>query len=163
MEFIPARIRAGEWIIGAGGVLLLVSLFGLDWFSVSSTFAPTEAALGRATSFTGWSVLAHLRWLVLVLGLGAILTWYLQGSRRAPALPVCATVLTTTLGALGLLALIYRVLINEPGALLTRGAGAYVALLSTLAVVAGGYVSLREDGIRPADAPQDIETVRLAH
>jgi hypothetical protein len=53
--------------------------------------------------------------------------------------------------------LIYRVLIDPPP---HEQAGAYLGLLSAVALAYGGYLSLRQEGIAPTDAPTEIPVVR---
>ncbi len=138
-------------------------MFLLPWYGVKSVLAPGLALSGHATSFDGWNGLSHLRWLVLVTLLVAVAVVWLQGTRRAPALPVTFDMILTLLALLTVLALIYRVLIDVPGAnsLVERKVGAYVGLIASVALFYGGYASLRGEGLPDRDARTDIETVSL--
>src|SRR5947209_11735137 len=60
MDLDPARLRRGELLAGTGGVLLLVFLVAGTWSS------------HHGTSRTGWQLLTHLRWLLLVTSVAAI-------------------------------------------------------------------------------------------
>jgi hypothetical protein len=115
---------------------------------------------------TGWDGLTNVRWLILVTVACGLLLVFLQASRKAPALPVSFSVIVTVLAVLTVLALIYRVLINEPGpdGYVDQQVGAFVGLVSSIALVYGGYASMRQEGIAPRDAPAlaDIEVVRLS-
>jgi len=163
VDFDPARLRLGEWVVGASGLTLLFALIALSWYGLKTRLAPTAAQLGVATSVSGWTGLTHVRWLVLVTLLAALALVFFQATRRAPAIPVSFSVIVTVLGIVTVIALIYRVLINTPGPdqLVELRAGAYVGLLSALALSYGGYLSMREEGIAERDAPQEIETLRL--
>jgi hypothetical protein len=163
MEFDGSRLRRGELIAGGGAVVLLASLFGLSWYGVKSPFAPTAATLGRTTSFTGWDGLSHLRWLVLLTAVLALALVWLQAANRAPALPAAVSVILTVIALIDALALIWRVLIDVPGAnsLVDRKAGAFIGLVAAIAIVYGGYRSLREEGLPARDARTEIETVKL--
>jgi hypothetical protein len=163
MDFDPSRLRRGEVIAGASAVLLLVFLLFFRWYGLSGRFAPAAASLGRPTSFTGWDSLTNLRWLLLVTILAALALTFLQATQRAPALPASMSVILTALGLLAVLALIYRVVINVPGAddLLDQKPGAWLGLASAIGIMYGGYASLRHEGIAPRDARTEIETVRL--
>jgi hypothetical protein len=97
VSFRLSRLRAGEWLIGVASLALLVILFVVPWFGLPATYAHAAASLGAASSFSGWESLTVIRWLILVLGLGGLLCWYLQARCLAPALPVCAVVLETAL------------------------------------------------------------------
>jgi hypothetical protein len=60
-------------------------------------------------------------------------------------------------GAITVLALVYRVLINPPA---HQHAAAFLGLLSAVGLAYGGYLSLREEGIARRDTPRDIPVVR---
>ncbi len=36
MDFVPARLRKGEIIVGAGSLVLLASMFVLKWFGLNT-------------------------------------------------------------------------------------------------------------------------------
>jgi hypothetical protein len=163
MDFDPSRLRRGEVIVGTGSVVLLASMFVLEWYGITAQLRPTAASLGFSTSIDGWDALTNVRWLMLVTIACGLALVYLQAARRAPAIPVTVSVLVTVLGLVTMLVLIYRVLINEPGsdAVIEQKAGAFVGLASAIAIVIGGYLSMRDEGIAHKDAPAEIETVRL--
>jgi hypothetical protein len=163
VEFDRSRLRNGEWIVGAGSLVLLASTFLFKWYALSGPLVQTASKLGISTSVNGWHALSNLRWLIVLTGLVGLAMFYVQGSRRAPALPVSLTVIATVLGFLTSIALIYRVVIDKPGGYsdIQLRFGAIAAMLSAIAITTGGYRSLREDGIAPADGPSEIETVKL--
>ncbi len=154
MDIEISRLRPGEVICGAGGVLLLVLLFALPWYGVKST-------VGGTTTISGWDALTTLRWLLLVTAVAAVALAYFQATRSAPAIPVTLSVIVTALGILSALALIYRVLINVPGSdsLVDARVGAYLGLAVAVAILYGGYESMRREGISAEDAPTEIDTV----
>jgi hypothetical protein len=162
MRIDISRLRPGEIIAGAGAVLLLVLMFAVPWYGVKSTPSPTASSLGVSTSINGWDSLSHLRWLLIVTIIAALALAYFQATRRAPAIPVNLSVIVTVLGLVSSLALIYRVLINVPGSdsVVDARVGAYVGLVSALAILYGGFASMRQEGIAPQDAPAEIETIR---
>jgi hypothetical protein len=157
------RLRDGEWLLGVSAILLLVCLFGLPWYGFTGVYGPTAAVLGVKTSYDGWQSLEIIRFLIVLLGLGGVTSWWLSATRPAAALPVCATVLEFALGLIVLLCLIDRVLVNLPvdSSLVEAKVGAYLALLFTFTLLIGAYRSLRRDGVSPRDAPGEIETLRL--
>jgi len=157
MDFDPARLRKGEMIVGASAIVLLASIFVLTWYRLRTV------RLGVPTSVDGWNGLANLRWLLLVTGLAGLALVFFQATRRAPAVPVSFSVIAAVLGLLSSLALIYRVLINQPGPnnLIDQKAGGFVGLAAALVLTWGAYLSLREEGTLERDGPGEIETVRL--
>jgi hypothetical protein len=162
VDFDPSRLRRGELIVGASAIVLLASMFALKWYGLSSAIGPTATKLGVASSLDGWTALSRIHWLLaltIACSLGLV---FVQATRRAPALPVSMSVIVLVLAILTALALLYRVVINEPGAdnLVEQKAGAFVGLISAIALLFGSYQSLRQEGIAARDAPAEIETVR---
>ncbi len=150
--------------MGAGSLVLLASTFLFKWYALSGPLVQTASKfLGLSTSINGWDALSNLRWLIVLTGLVGLALVYVQGSRRAPALPISLTVIVSVLGFLTSIALIYRVVINPPGGYsdIQLRFGAFAAMFSAIAITIGSYRSLRVDGIAPADAPGEIETVKL--
>jgi cytochrome bd-type quinol oxidase subunit 2 len=148
MDFEPARLRRGELLAGAGAVLLLVFLLAGKWYGHGSG------------ARTGWQALPVLRWLLVLTIAAAFALVFAQVTRRSPAIPVTLSLIVTVLGVITVLALIYRVLISPPA---HEQAGAYLALLSAVGLAYGGYLSMREEGIAPRDAPRDIPVVKPGH
>jgi len=149
--------------VGAGSVVMLASMFVLKWYGLTAQPRPTAASLGVSTSLNGWDALTNARWLMLLTIACGLALVFLQAARRAPAIPVTLSVLVTVLALITLLVLIYRVIINEPGndAVTEQKAGAFVGLASAIAIVIGGYLSMRDEGIADKDAPAEIETASL--
>ncbi len=161
MDLDPSRLRRGEWTAAVGAVVLLASTFLLPWYAVKGPYRPTASLLGVATSPDGWHSLSAVRWLIVATAIVALALAWLQASRRAPALPVTFSVIVTVLALITTLILIYRVLINVPGAdsVVDQRAGAYLGLLSACAVLYGGFRSMRIEGVAERDGPGEIETV----
>jgi hypothetical protein len=161
MDIELSRLRPGEVVAGLGGLVLLFSLFVTTWYGTTGPISPTAALLGASTSYNGWHALTDLRWLILITAVAGIALAYYQATRRAPAIPVSLSVIVTVLALLTVLFLIYRVLINVPGpdSVIDRKAGAYLGLISSLAILYGGYASMRKEGVRLLDGPGDIPTV----
>ena len=142
-----SRLRSGELIAGAGGVALLVVMF-LDWYALEGI---GEVA---ANAWEAFSITDLILALTALSGIGlAVLT----AARRSPALPVAASVITTTLGALATLLVLYRIL-NQPGPneFVEVKLGAYLGFLSVLAITAGGYRSMRDEEGEGAPMPTDV-------
>jgi peptidoglycan biosynthesis protein MviN/MurJ (putative lipid II flippase) len=150
MDLKLSRLRSGEWIAGAGALVLLVTML-LPWYGY--------AGASGVAQITGWDVFIRLRWLILVTIIAGLALAVLQAACRAPAIPVSLSVIVTVLGALTSLWLIYRVLISVPGSdgLLDQKPAAYVGLASALALTVGGFRSLRQedrpDPARNAEIP----------
>lgn len=152
-----ARLRAGELIAGGGGLALLAFLFLVPWYGAGATRA------SRAVPYTvnGWHGLTHLRWLMLATILVSLVLVIAQTTRRAPALPVTISVISTVLGAVNAILLAYRVLVDVPGTGTSQRVGAYLGLISAVTIAYGAYRSLRQEGVRSADGPGQIERVTV--
>jgi hypothetical protein len=143
------RLRAGEWLAGAGGLLLIGSLLLLPWY---------EADSGEITGFEVFSIVDILLTLISLL---AIALPVLQATQDSPAMPVGAGVLCVPLGFAGFVLVLYR-LLDEPGvpggdAVVDVRLGAYLGLLAMAAITAGGWLSIateRVRGLPPAPEPE---------
>jgi hypothetical protein len=163
MRPLLSRVRAPEWAIGASALGLGLSL-ALEWYGPPDASLDTGAGSALrgpgALAACGFDALPTLRWLVVASSLSGVGTWWLQATRRAPALPVCATVVTWTLSAINGALIAGRVAVGRPASAAPR-AGAFVGLAFALALPAAAYRSMRRDGIRPEDGPERIETIAL--
>lgn len=130
-----SRLRLGEVVAGAGAATLLVALLALDWFEFS----------GAAAS--GWDSLELLRFLLLVVVALAFTLVALTLLARPVAIPVAAAVVTTGTAIVAVLALLYRVGLDEPGdnALVEVELGAYIGLAAVTAVAAGGWRTMQDE------------------
>jgi hypothetical protein len=155
------RLRDGEWIAGAGGTVLLVSLF-LRWYSASLADlldGAGGAAAGLSVTATAWQAFSVLDVVLAALALIPLALVWFQATRRSPSVPVAFSVLTVVAGGLATLLILYRI-INQPGPndLVDVELGAYLGLLSAVAITAGGWRSLRVEALPGAQPPpiQDL-------
>ena len=150
----PSRLRWPEWVVGISAVVMLVALFGMNWFTVGSGGLPQTSY-----SLNGWHGLSHGRWLLLITILAGLALFVLQATRPTPTLPSTMSVVVLILGLLATIWLVVRVIIDPPAG---RDAGGWVALASAIALTLGGWRSLATEGIAPEDAPADIPLVTSA-
>jgi len=135
------RVRVGEIVAGAAGVLLLISMF-FDWYTVES----------RDDGLSAWAAFSFVDLLLALVALLGIALAVSQVVGRGPALPVALGVITTTLALAGVLLALYRIL-NQPGPNDAIGvsAGAWIGLAAAVAVFLGAWLSLSDERPRPAD------------
>jgi hypothetical protein len=98
---------------------------------------------------------AVLAVLLTALAVLALALAVLQATRTSPSKPVAAGVLTATFGPIGVL----LVLLN------LGGGGALVALAATIAIAAGGWLSIRAEHVRglpPGPEPELRQPPRIA-
>src|SRR5437588_7060217 len=106
MHLKSSRLRRPEWVIGIGGVVLLLATFLLPWYTVVKSSAPPGPKYFITESIDGWHGLAVVRWLIVLTILAAFAVVFFQARERAPALPVAFTMLAAPLAGLTLLWLI---------------------------------------------------------
>lgn len=145
--------------MGAGGVLLLIAMLLMPWYTLTLSSQPPGPIALIPEQVDGWHGLTVGRWFLLLAILLALAAAFFQAQRRAPALPVTLSVLASMLGGGCVLWLIIRVLIAPPGG---RGIGGWIGLLGAAAIAYGGYRSMRLEGIASEDGPAEIPTIDLA-
>ena len=138
------RLRAGEWIVGAAGLVLLVSLF-LSWYD------------GQ----TGWESLGILDVILALVALDALAIPIVTAAYRVPALPLAHQSLTTLIAAVAVLLVLGRVL-NIPDWASGREGGLWLGLGAPLGVLAGGLIAMRDERRTPPGEHTDLTGVPVA-
>jgi hypothetical protein len=140
------RLRVGEWIVGACGVLLLVALF-LTWYSDPKV--------------SGWEAFTFLDLILAVVALAAISVPIVTAAHRVPALPLALESLTALLGLIALVLVVIRVL-NLPGEADTREVGVWLGLVTTLGIFGGGMLGMRDERRSPKGRHTDVSGVPVS-
>jgi hypothetical protein len=140
------RLRVGEWIVGAAGLLLLVSLF-LDWYGDPSR--------------TGWEAFTVLDVILALVALAAMSVPVVTATHGVPALPLAVEALTALLGLVALLLVVIRVL-NLPGDADGRELGLWLGLVATLGVFAGAMIGIRDERLSPHGRQTDATGVPVS-
>lgn len=164
MSFDPSRLRRGEVVAGLSAIALLAFEFLTPWYGLTGRAELVARAHDIPTSVNAFNGLTVIRWLLLVTVAVTLLLVYLQGSRRAPALPASLSVIVLVLATVTVVVLVYRVLLDVPqldiptvSDQVQAQAGAYLALVSALVLTYGAFSSLREedqaDPVRNAQIP----------
>lgn len=137
MSFDHTRLRFGETIAGVSAIVLFIVMF-FDWF-------------GRgAVSFNAWNAFGLIDLYLLLTVIVALGLVTLTATQQTVALPVAASVITTVLGIIAVLLVLFRI-IDPPGfglagLDLSPKVGAFLGLISSAGVAFGGYQSMREEG-----------------
>jgi hypothetical protein len=171
------RLRPGEAIAGACGVLLLVVMF-LPWYEIGGSLPEARRNAVEAVAKSSGIDLTRNAWqsfsvtdIVLLLAvLAAIGLALLTITQRSVALPVAASVVVTFFGALAAVMVLIR-LIDEPGFVIAGGRDlpdsviairvwAYVGLVLSLGIALGGFLAMADEGERltAAESAPDPET-----
>jgi hypothetical protein len=165
-----SRVRTSEWLAGLAGLLVLVSMFGFDWYEIGGTAGPAIDALGsigvdaetgikawESQGFTG--TIANL--VILAAAFCGIGLAVLAATSRTVALPVAASALTAQLGAAAVVMVILRMIFQPgPNELVDLQPGIFVALAGSALVTWGGWRSMEEEmgPYSPAAAPASDPT-----
>jgi hypothetical protein len=131
------RVRVGEWLAGAGGVLMIVSLLQ-PWYAGAS----------------GYEALSVIDIVLTLIALLALSLPVLQATRESPALPVGAGVLSAAFGIPGVLLVLFR-LIDDPFSGAQVRAGAWLGLAAALAIEVGAWRSIAGEYVE--GLPPDLE------
>jgi hypothetical protein len=151
-----SRLRRGDLIAGLGGVALLIVMF-LDWYGAggSATFQGQDITI--SLGLNAWEAFSITDLVLALTAVCGIALAVITASRRSPALPVAASVLTSTVGALATLLVFYRIL-NQPGPneFFDVKLGAFLGFLSVLAIAVGGWLAMRDEQWEGAPMPTDV-------
>jgi hypothetical protein len=142
------RLRAGEWIAGLSGLVLLVALF-LPWYG------------DDAGTRTGWQSLGALDVVLALVALAALAIPVVTAIERVPAVPLALQSLTTLVGMLAVVLVLIRVL-NMPDWATGREWGLWVGLVATLGIVVGGLIAMRDERLTRGDRHTDLTGVPVA-
>lgn len=140
------RLRVGEWIVGACGVLMLVALFA-PWYGNPSSSA--------------WEAFTILDVILALIALAAVSVPLVTATHRVPAVPLAIESLTALFGALGVVLVVIRVL-NLPDDLHGREWGLWLGLVAALGIVAGDLVAMRDERRSPGGRHTDLSGVPVS-
>jgi uncharacterized membrane protein len=125
------RMRSGELAALAGAVCVIVALT-LPWY---------ENLEGKLSA---WSTFGPAVVLLMIATLAALALAFTTLTERSTALPVAAAVWSTLFAIIGVIAAIVRVL-ERPHNAGSLCAGAWLALLGALLMLAGSWQSMRDE------------------
>lgn len=140
------RLRVGEWIVGASGLLLVIALF-LPWYGDPSS--------------TAWEAFTVLDLILALLALAALSVPIVTATQRVPAVPLAVESLTALFGLVAVVLVLIRVL-NLPGDADGRDIGLWLGLLATLGITAGGLFAMRDERRSPEGRYTDVTGVPLS-
>ena len=150
------RLRQGEVIAGLGGLALLLVMF-LDWYSAGGSATLNGRTIEVKLGLNAWEAFSVTDLILALTAVSGIALAVITATRRSPALPVAASVITATLGALATLLVFYRIL-NQPGPneFIEVKLGAFLGFLSVLAIAVGGWLAIRDEQWEEAPVPTDV-------
>ncbi|HWX87394.1 MAG TPA: hypothetical protein VNX67_04395 [Solirubrobacteraceae bacterium] len=139
------RLRLGELGVLLGVVGIVVALT-LPWY---------ENAGGKLSAWATFGLAVILLMLAALVGLVLVVATVAE---RSTALPVAAAVWSTLFGFIGVIAAIVR-LLERPDRSFSLCAGAWVAFVGALLILAGSWQSMRDErtGLYPSANPEPRE------
>jgi hypothetical protein len=146
------KLRRGELVAAVGGILLLITLFFVDWYSAgASVTLPLGTTVNVHGDFGAWDgegffgFLANL--VILSAGVAAITLAVLKATSRTVALPMAASAITAALGIAAVLMVLLRMVFQPgPNDLVDLKFGIVLALIASLIVAYGGWDAMKEEG-----------------
>lgn len=151
------RLRAGEWIVAASGIVLFLALF-LPWYTVDAD-----------QSTTAWESFAVLDIVLALIAASTALLLVVTASQPVPAVPVALDALVALAGLVATVLVIIRV-VDLPDGAAGREWALWLGLGGSLGILTGGMLAMRDERLpppgrhtdltgRPAPPPADIETI----
>jgi hypothetical protein len=157
-----SRIRRGEMIAAAGGLVLLIALFLVDWYSAGAQVSTPVGSISVEGDFGAWDgqgflgTLANL--IILAAAIAAVGLALVTATSRTIALPVAASALTATLGIAAVTMVLLRMLFQPgPNELVDLKFGILLALFGALVVAYGGWDSMKEEGTTFDEARDQLQ------
>ena len=152
-------MRPAEPVAGAGGLLLLVSLY-LPWYGLElpagtgNLAAPVLAAELAGATASGWQAFTVTDILLALLALPAIAVPIVSLTARGPAKPIAVEVIASAVGWIAVVLVAYR-LIDPPGpnAFIALRYGAWLALAGALIAWVGSWLAMSDESTPGAVAP----------
>jgi hypothetical protein len=146
-----SKIRRGEMVAAAGGIVLLIALFFFDWYSAGAEFSTPLGSFSVQGDFGAWDgqgflgTVANL--VILAAAVAAVGLAVVTATSRTVALPVAASALTAGLG-IGAVAMVLLRMLFQPGPndAIDLKFGILLALIGALVVAYGGWQSMKEEG-----------------
>jgi hypothetical protein len=158
-----SKLRRGELIAAVGGVVLLITLFFLDWYAVDVNISTPFGDIGGGAEFGAWDgqgftgTIANL--VILAAAIAAVGLAVVTATSRTVALPVAASALTAGLGIGAVVMVVLRMLF-QPGEneFIELRFGIWLGLISSAVIAYGGWEAMKEEGTSFDDAREQLRS-----
>lgn len=149
-----ARLRFGDWVMGIGGLAVLLVMF-LDWYEV-----PTPDG---STGFNAWQSFAVNDVILALAAVMAIATVVLTATQPTAAVPLALASLTTLVAIISAVLVTIRMIWPPDlveGLETGRETGAWLGLVATAALVGGCLASIRDERSPQPEHPVEPRLVQ---
>jgi hypothetical protein len=137
-----SKVRNAEWLAGIAGLVLLISMFGFDWYEAVRPLGSIGIKAWDGQGLSG--SLANL--VILVAALSGIALVVLTATSRTVALPVAASALTAQLGAAAVVMVALRMIFQPgPNEFTELESGIFIALAGAALLTYGGWRAMEEE------------------
>ncbi len=147
------RLRLGEWM-AAFGAVALIGVTRVNWYFDAARQQVDDGIVTTGAFLTAWEAFTVVDLLLGLLIVAGLAVAGLCATRRSPAMPVAAAIVTTGFGFVVTLLVLYR-LVNQPGPNDVVGVrpGAWLGLAAALAVTAGAWIVLADERTGASEPP----------
>ena len=163
----PRRLRAGDWILGIGSLLLLISLFS-GWYEGKAVEVRVPNGSGDYT-LTAFEAFSTIDVILAVGALYGLTVVVLSATQSVSAVNVAGSTMAVYVAFGLLLVVLYRAVripdfVTDAGRFFesTRSAGIWLALAGCLGMLGGALAAIRDERItgdtRSVD-PAEIEAL----
>jgi hypothetical protein len=148
------RLNQGEMIAAVSALLLLIVMFIFTWFSVDLGSNDLLSASGVDTGANAWQAFGFIDIVLFVTIIVAIGGALITANAQSVNTPVAISAITTALGILSVLLILYRI-IDPPGSGdipdgfdigISRGIGVWLGLILAGGITYGGWRAMQEEG-----------------
>jgi hypothetical protein len=152
------RLSQGQKIAAGSAILLFIVMF-FSWFGApDSELTRFAQAAGVDTSANAWQSFDFIDLILLLTVIVAVGGVALIASGNTANLPIPASTVTTAMGALSTLLVLYRVI--DPPSDASRKFGVFLGLVLAAAVAYGGWRWMEEEGTSFQDAADRLSNDR---
>lgn len=165
-----ARLRFGDWVMGIGGIAVLVVMF-LDWYEPAlsdgggngfTAYAPIESA---DIGLNAWESFAVIDVILAFAALSAVVSFVLTAFQPTAALPLAFSSLASLPCALSLILVAIRLIwppdISTGEDIETaRLTGAWLGLVATTLLTGGCLASIRDERLPQPEHPVEPRLVQ---
>jgi hypothetical protein len=140
-----SKLRRGELIAIAGGLVLLIGLF-IKWYESVSPLGVIAGVKGVGT-YSGWDTHSIMRWFMIAAALAPLILAWIVVRDHALSWPRGEVTSIVAIAAFGLL--LYNGIVDRPGepsSVIELEWGWYVAVLGTILMLAGSFQRQQEGG-----------------